>query len=556
MATASTLAGGMVFGAQSSSSNSNTGGSRAAQRFVEPGDASAESTPASPADSLPVFVVPYEPPVPATWTDQMRFEHERQVEDWMEQPAEPQAIYFPPAPPVLGAPLPGVGLYSDEIVRALAPFVGEPFYAPLSTRLAEEDLGRRTRARLGSYQNEKAALLAELRARLESVRTESPEVRFVAMAELAEQQESALAALENTADELRREFFRTRFLGGGGDWNQFRAWRLNPADHARDKAGLRWREMRVLRAAIYYQEGLSAAQRRLLRELVMDQAAILHAPGAGLGLPPGESERVIFFSPDTARLALPAGLPAELEALIVDYTARKDALKQELRDRLVRFDADRNATRRVRALHDLAGEQTVRLADLEDLAERIRERLGPLLQAQAPTAPPTLPGALEDRVAAYLREKSELQRIAQERLAVALAGFDEEEKNARTAHKPERRAAAVRAAVDTFHADHAAAIAALNAEAEAIRGELVRNAAVRPGANASKSVDALLREFAEAFKRQQSTTLYAEYRTALLEPGLSPAQRRLLFDGAIADLKLPGAIRDQQVSAEETLSRP
>jgi hypothetical protein len=292
-----------------------------------------------------------------------------------------------------------------------------------------------------------------------------------------------------------------------------------------------------------------------LRELAMEQAAALHAPGAGLGLAPDEPVRVTFFSPDTARLPVPLDLPSDLEALLADYTARKDALKQELRDRLVRLDADRNATRRARSLQDLAGEQTVRLADLDVLADRIREQLAPLMQP--PAVPPVLPGALEGRVAAYLRNKSDLQRIAQERLAVALAAFDEKEKDERTAHRPGRRAAVVRAAVDAFHAEQAATITALNAEAEAIRGELARHAA-RSGsaAHANKSMDALLREFADAFKRQQLAALYAEYRTALLEPGLSPAQRRLLFDGAIADLRLPGAIRDQQVPADETLSRP
>jgi hypothetical protein len=155
-----------------------------------------------------------------------------------------------------------------------------------------------------------------------------------------------------------------------------------------------------------------------------------------------------------------------------------------------------------------------------------------------------------------LRDKSELQRVAQERLAAALAEFDVQEKLQPAAHLPGRRAAAVRAAVEAFHTDRAAEIAALNAEADAIRGELARQAAVQPGTNADKSTEALLREFADAFKRQQLATVYAEYRTAVLEPGLSPAQRRLLFDGAIADLKLPGAIRDQQVTPDEELSRP
>jgi hypothetical protein len=543
----------VAHGAQSSGGAGN-GTGRAAQGFLDPSRATSapELGPATP-DSLPVFIVPYQPP-PSAATERLEFEREQTIEDWTDQDHEPQPIYFPPAPPVLGAPLSGLGLYSDDVMRELAPFVCEPFYAPLSTRLSEEDLGRRLRTKLEAYRDEKAALLAELRTQLEALRMAAADERRHALAELADRQDPALAALEEAADELRREFYRTRFLGGGGDWNQFRAWRLSPDDRARDKVELRRRELRVLRAAIYYQEGMSAAQRRLLREVVMDQAAMLHAPGAGLGLPPDDSSRVIFFSPEMARLPLPAQLPADLEAMIVDYTARKDALKEELRDRLVRFDADRNATRRARAVEDLAGEQTVRLADLDELADRIREHLSPLLQAQDPGAPPALPGALEGRVAAYLRDKNELQRVAQERLAIALTAFDDAEQNSKAARKPERRAALVRSTVDAFHADHADQIAALNAEAEAIRGELVRHAATKSGANADKSVDALLRDFAEAFKRQQLAACYAEYRTAVLEPGLSPAQRRLLFDAAIVDLKLPGAVRDRQVSANETLS--
>jgi hypothetical protein len=536
---------------------------RAAQSFTEPSPADTGGT--VPTESLPPLVVPYERPA-NPWADRLGYEREHLVHEWTDHPVDLQPIYFPPAPPVLGAPVPAVGLFVDETVRGLAPYVAEPFYAPLSTRLVEGDLGRRVRARLETYQGHKAALLAELRAQLQALRLESVTVRRQKLAELAAIQEPELAALEETADELRREFFRTRFFGGGGDWNQFRAWRLDPADPLRNHPELRMRELRMLRAAIYYQEGLSAGQRRLLRELVIDQAADLRVPGAGFGPPKGDTARVIFFSPDVARVALPPEMPEELEALIIDYTARKNALKQELRDRLVRLDADRNATRRTRSLEDLAGEQTVRLADLEKLADRIREQLAPLVQAQIPVAPLTLPGALEGRVAAYLRDKSELQRVAQEQLAVALAAFDLEEKNSKAPSQPERRAAAVRATVDAFHTFHADTIAALNAEAEAIRGELVRHAATPsvaaapPGAGASlgagKSVDALLRDFADAFKRQQLAALYAEYHAALFEPGLSLAQRRLLFDGAVADLKLPGAIRDQQVSANEVLSRP
>lgn len=542
-------------GGLTAAEGSGAGAASATPHFADPGSNRSEAT-TSATESVPVFVVPYRPAGGPQDDDQIQFEREQLLRDWMEQPVEPQPIYFPPAPPVLGAPLPGGGLFADDVVRALAPYVNELFYAPLSTRLAEEDLGRRSRARLGAYREHKAAELRELRATLEAVRSASPSDRRDALERLAQEQDPGLLALERTADDLRRELFRQRFLGGGGDWSQYRAWRLEATEPARLRPEIRLREMRVLRAAVYYQEGLSAPQRRLLREVVMDQAAALHVPGAGVGLPPGETARTIFFSPDTARVALPATLPPGLEKLISEYVAAKDALKQELRDRLVALDADRNATRRQRALQDLAGEQTARIAGLEELAERIREQLVPFAVSLAPPAPPTLPGALEGRVAAYLRDKSDLQRIAQERLAAALGDFDRTEKEAEEEQRPERRATVVRATVEAFHADHAERIAALNAEADAIRGELARHAAAAPGRENHKSIDALLLEFADAFKRQQLATVYAEYRTAVLEPGLSAAQRRLLFDGAVAEMKLPGAIHDRQVAPDETLSRP
>ena len=48
--------------------------------------------------------------------------------------------------------------------------------------------------------------------------------------------------------------------------------------------------------------------------------------------------------------------------------------------------------------------------------------------------------------------------------------------------------------MESFHTEHGTAIAALNEEAEAIRGELVRHTASRGDAAPAKSIDTLLRE--------------------------------------------------------------
>ena len=68
-------------------------------------------------------------------------------------------------------------------------------------------------------------------------------------------------------------------------------------------------------------------------------------------------------------------------------------------------------------------------------------------------------------------------------------------------------------------------------------------------AGATKSVDALLADFAAAFKQQQLRALYQDYRTAVLQPGLTPAQRELLFNAAVAALDLTG-LKDWQAVPE------
>ena len=54
-----------------------------------------------------------------------------------------------------------------------------------------------------------------------------------------------------------------------------------------------------------------------------------------------------------------------------------------------------------------------------------------------------------------------------------------------------------------------------------------------------KSIDDLLRDFEEARQEQETWAKYRDYRDAVLAPGLSPAQRRLLFDAAVEQLALP-----------------
>ena len=51
--------------------------------------------------------------------------------------------------------------------------------------------------------------------------------------------------------------------------------------------------------------------------------------------------------------------------------------------------------------------------------------------------------------------------------------------------------------------------------------------------------DVLSQNFAEALRQLEIWRNYSDYQVAVFEPGLSPEQRRLLFDLAVEKLALP-----------------
>lgn len=442
-------------------------------------------------------------------------------------------IYFPAPAPVLGAELPPPPAIRDAIWSDLAPHANELFFAPLSTRLAGGNLHRRLRQRLEAYQSARASLLAELRQRLEAGVPAAP----------AGDQETKLAELTTQADALRREIYQGGFISGNADWNQHRNWRLGD-DTKRSAQELLYDEMTVLRAAAYYQEGLVPAQRDLLREIVLELAETVGGSVAPALDDSFEPTLVIYFLPHGARLRLPPGLPAGLAADIASFTAEKNTLKRELRSALYALDRE-SAGRRERALQELAVKQEPCFAVLEPLAERIRAGLAAQPeQTQAP-ARPGLPAALASRIDAYLRAKAELQQAARkaEEVARPAPSGKSDRKSARRDGNPGS------AALAEFEEQNRQRFAALATEARAIREEVARAAASQPGDHTGKSVDALLADFMSAFKQQQLQSLYQDYRTAVLRPGLTPAQRRLLFNASLAGLDLTG-IKDWQAVPE------
>lgn len=451
------------------------------------------------------------------------------------QPLKLSPVFFPAMPPVLETELPPAPSIRDGIWVELAPFTHDLFYAPLGTRLSEGNLNRRHRQRLEAFRTERDAALAELLAALDQPASR-PAGREAALAALAARLDPRLAALTTAADELRRDLYTGSFLVSDADWNQHRDWRLGREHSKRTPQEILYDEFSVLRAAIYYQEGLAPAQRQLLREVVIELAAALgeREPAGGDAFAPSQ---IIFFLPHGARLRLPSDLPADLARDLAVFTATKARLRRELRDALFTFDPE-SRVRRERALQELAARQAPELAALEPQAERIRLALAALPAEPQPTARPGLDPALTARIENYLREKGELQDAARR------------EAQAPPANAARRRpdTQAQRAALAEFEERHRARLAVLADEARAIRTE-VAQATAAASEPAVKSVDALLADFALGYRLRQLQSLHLNYRRAVLAPGLSPAQRDLLFGAALAAFALPG-VKDWQAVPE------
>lgn len=435
-------------------------------------------------------------------------------------------VYFPATVPALETELPPAPAVRDPIWTELAGEANELFFAPLSSRLAKGGLDRRQRERLELYRRKRTAALTDLRASLTANGVTADTAT-----------DSTLGELATMADGLRRDLYRGGFLVADADWNQHRNWRLGDPGTKRTAQELLADELAVLRAATFYQEGLSGPQRQLLREIVIELAAALGDNDAGNASDFAPDE-TIFFLPHGSRVRLPVDVPAALAARIDALTAEKRALKRELRDALFTLDRESDS-KRERSLRELATKQESRFAALEAAAEAIRRELA-AVSSERPAAPRShLPPELERRLETYLRNKANLQRVARQQA---------QPETAKGGAKREPSAEAARAALAAFEADNRTRIAALAAEARALREEVARVAASSP-AGATKSVDALLADFATAFKQQQLQALYQDYRTAVLQPGLTSAQRELLFNAAVAGLDLTG-LKDWQAVPE------
>jgi hypothetical protein len=482
-------------------------------------------------------------------------------------------IFFPPIPPQLGA---SINLLGESQGRFPAPpelasYVGEPFYAPLSTRLARHRLRANVQVRLAAYRDARLALLAELRGKLDALQNADAFTRERELVAFAKVQTPRVAALEKTADDLRADLVAGGFFEESADWDDQRQWHLGVAGFSTPTQAM-LAQYQVMRAGVFYLRGLSPAQRRLLHEVAMELAEVagrLMESGDD-GPPPAASadtNPLFFFSPETARIRLPTELSPELARRISDYEREKSALKGELREKVYAEDRASFDFLRTRAFAELADRQEPRIAALESLAEEIRRGLamipGYAQPPSLPRVPPAVIAGMLDLVhAKRAAQKSAVVLVREIKSVISVSRVDatrgpEGRAKLSVMVNPQDRTEAklkpVREMVTRYNAENATRIAAMEQEKTAMQEELTEfvRARDRDGDNVdtAKAVKDLMDDAYGSIERREEWALYRDYRAAVLEPGLSPEQRRLLYSAGLEALELPLPAADRPVGS-------
>lgn len=454
-------------------------------------------------------------------------------------------IMFPPDPVILGQtlPKPPMGVRSSNSTLAqMRPYLSENFYPALSAFIHDESLSTKRLEKITSYRGAKQKLITELRNELNAIHQADPAARPAMYQALAARQEPQIAELEKSADEIRKDLVGGSWFSSSVDWNDTRSWRLG--DNTRYESYMD--EYLVMRASAFFQNGLSTEQRPLLRELAMELIKRGQDPTADIAL--DSSGPYVFFSPFTARIRLPMDMPAGLNEKINRYRDLKDSLKQELRNTIYKQDRAWLDSTRTNALKELAAKQAPQIAELENLAEEIRVGLA---DCKYPDEPPKslLPADLAVEVSAYLQAKVELQSSLMTRLyevrsllpkdrveivrmgggyGIQIVGM-RKSSDAVTARREE-----LRTQLDTFNKEQITRFEVLASQKEKLR--LRVDEISKKGSDGARTIDRLLAEFSRSFAQQELWNKYKEYRTAVLEPGLSPGQRRLLYSASLETL--------------------
>lgn len=465
------------------------------------------------------------------------------------------AVWFPPSVPVSGEAIadPGRPRSARERLEppsGLADFVNESFYPALSSRLDLASLSKELETRLDTYRERRGALVNELADQLVALQGSDRETRRIQLETFAAQQTPRIVSLEREAEALRRALIDGGLLRRNVDWNGGRRWRIGVTRFAGEH-GAKEAEFQVMRAAAYYQDGFTAEQRGLLRELAAELQVRARA-ARPVPAPRDGDPAAMFFSPATARMRLPAHLPPGLVAMIGRFNRGKTLLKQELREAVLAHDHV-SARERESAFEVLADAQWLRLIELEKQAEEIRVSMA-TVQPAALAAAPHIPPGLLARIELYNRERGKYIQEFEEALGLAVsmvrppltrARMTEDERVQLARKLAEERAALRTKIARDFWEETRERFEDLRGRFEQIQADLALVAAGQFDRETGRPLTAetLLQGYSMAIERfdtfGREEVIYRGYRTAMLLPGLSPEQRRLLFGAALVGLAQP-----------------
>jgi len=430
---------------------------------------------------------------------------------------------------------------AGKAVTRLLPYLAEPFFTPLSAFMEEGQLSKRRLAMLERYRSAKQQVVESLCAEIGSAQGATSAERRARLVAFAQRQAAEVAQVEQLAEEIRQDLCKTTLLEDGVDWEETRNWHLGDSSRESPEQD----RFVVLQAAAAFAPEFSNEQRGLLQEAAtefLDRAPVAAEPSDSL-----PSETYVHFTPSTSRIRMPLEMPEALQGRVAAYHELKRALKDELCAAV--FGHDRSKDReRAAAFQALREAQAARIARLESLAEEIRVGL---VGSVYPDEPPTslIPTSLAPQIADYLKAKVEAQRAFVAKLAEVRAALPQAQAEivpcdggyqiqVSGSGRSAGADVAVLNSLPEFHETQARRYAELVAQKKVLVRTL-KESPGRPLESTYRSVDALLQEFTEAQSQRETWNKYWMYRQAVLEPGLSDGQRRLLYSAAVESLLGP-----------------
>lgn len=439
-------------------------------------------------------------------------------------------LVFPPVlPPKLHSPV------KQEAVESYPPFlldyVGEPFFMACGNSHFAGKNDAHQNYRASRYAEARDKLVAELRAKLAAVQSLPPEQQRTELAAFANLQAKALHKLETEAEGTREEF---SYLDDG------RALMKQRDGLAPDEA-MRLRAYYAALRSAHHMPGLLIEQRQLLESIAHE-----HSTASD----PTAQAQPAFFLPASARISWLHSDDPQMQARWESF----QRLRRQTADQLVQsvLELPPKISRAVaRKFHSsLAEKQAIRFTELEHLAEEIRVGLAKNPRLIAPTEsgyPPELiglAGELSERTNRFQERAEQIvsemnRRFAPSRFRLGTTSngpLIELEQAGVPASKPagkrnQQNARLVEANkwLNQTHLELKAT------EAESVKAIQAHHATLDP--RHAPDVKKLTEILVHAYFQRENWRRYADYRTAVLTPGLSPAQRRLLFNAALRDLE-------------------